>query len=916
MPSSSPRQPAWDVILTDGSTARVRPISADDIPEVKALHGRLSKDTVRLRYFGAHPHLSERELLGLVEKEGFDHLALVAERAGHLVAVAQYDRIIGSVVAEVAFVVDDAHQGLGIGTLLLEYLASEGRRYGLKRFAADILFENARMVSVFQAAGFTQHSQSEDGLIRVVMDISPTTEALHALYERDRKAAARSMQRLLRPRSVAVIGASRSPGTVGHELVRNLVAGGFQGPVYPVNPTASHIASLPCFQSIDQIPSEVDLAIVAVPAHAVPEVVHQCGRRGVGGLVIVSSHFAEDGADGAALEREVARLAHSYGMRVVGPNCFGVLNTDPAISMNATFAKDTPTAGNLGFASQSGGLGIAILAEAKKRGIGLSSFVSMGNKADVSGNDLLSWWSEDDATRVGLLYLESFGNPRRFARLARELSRSKPVIAVKSGRSAVGRRAASSHTAALASSDDAVTALFHQTGVIRVDTIEELFDVAQVVGGQPLANGLRVAVLSNVGGPAVLAVDACESNGLQVPEFSPELQRQIVDLCPRNGGASNPIDLGAEASAPMYEQVLQLLLGSEEIDAVVVNFTPPLVNRRTDEVAAAIVAAVDSSVAAADAGAQGPQLRKPVVASLLGADECGPAILRSARFPVPSYAYPETAVRALAHALRYAAWRARPSGTVPVLPDADVNEARRRLPHLEVGGAEAGLAPGWVTGAAAMDVLAAFGIPVVRTVEAHSAEEAGKWADEIGGPVALKVLGPVHKSEGGGVRLGLVGHDAVVAAYNAMSDNLGGEMTGAVLQPMVPAGGVETIVGGLQDPSFGPLVVFGLGGITVEVLGDHVTRLAPLTDADAREMVTGLRGSALLAGYRGQPAVDVDSLVQVLHRVSQLVEELPEVAELDCNPVIATPAGALVVDARLRIDPGAAHLVDDTRHLR
>ena len=656
---------------------------------------------------------------------------------------------------------------------------------------------------------------------------------------------------------------------------------------------------------------------MAVPAHAVPEVVDQCGRKRVGGLVIVSSHFAEDGADGAALESEVSRRAHSYGMRVVGPNCFGVLNTDPAVSMNATFAKDTPTSGRLGFASQSGGLGIAILAEAKKRGIGLSSFVSMGNKADVSGNDLLSWWSEDDATSVGLLYLESFGNPRRFARLARELSRSKPVIAVKSGRSAVGRRAASSHTAALASSDDAVTALFHQTGVIRVDTIEELFDVAQVVGAQPLAQGLRVAVLSNAGGPAVLAVDACESNGLKVPEFSAELQRHIVALCPRNGGASNPIDLGAEANAVMYGQVLGLLLGSDEVDAVVVNFTPPLVNRRTDEVAAAIVAAADRGAAAADGALDGtPQVGKPVVVSLLGADESGQAILRSARFPVPSYTYPETAVRALAHALRYAAWRARPSGTVPVLADVDVNEARRRLPHLELNGAEAGVAPGWVSGAAAMDVLAAFGIPVVRTVEAHSADEAGKWAEEIGGPVALKVLGPVHKSEGGGVQLGLVGHDTVVAAYNAMSDKFGEEMTGALLQPMVPAGGVETIVGGIQDPSFGPLVVFGLGGITVEVLGDHVTRLAPLTDADAREMVTGLRGSALLTGYRGRPAVDVDGLVQVLHRVSRLAEELPEVAELDCNPVIVTPDGALVVDARLRIDPGATHLVEDTRHLR
>ena len=922
MPSLPSTREPWgrDVVLSDGSTAAIRAVTASDGPKIADLHSRLSPESVRMRYFGAHPRLSEEEVARLVEDGGPDHLALLAERGGQVIGVAQYDRIPGSDVAEVAFVVDEARQGLGIGTLLLEYLASEGRLHGLKRFAADTLLENSQMVQVFRDAGFTQRSKLEAGVIRVVMDISPTPEALSALYERDRKAAARSMQRLLRPRSVAVIGASRSPGTVGHELVRNLVSGGFQGPVYPVNPTATHIGSLPCFPSISSIPGEVDLAVVAVPARSVPEVVQECGRKGVGGLVIVSSHFAEDGAAGAALEREAARLAHSFGMRMVGPNCFGVLNTDPEISMNATFAKDTPTAGSLGFASQSGGLGIAILAEARKRGIGLSSFVSMGNKADVSGNDLLSWWAEDEATHCGLLYLESFGNPRKFARLARQLGRSKPVIAVKSGRSAVGKRAASSHTAALASSDEAVAALFRQTGVIRVDTIEELFDVAQVVEAQPLGRGLRVAVLSNVGGPGVLAVDACESNGMQVPEFSADLQRQIAELCPRNGGVSNPIDLGAEANAPMYEQVLDLLLRSGEVDAVAVNFTPPLVTRRTDDVAQAIVKAVNRAAERQEAAPDDESaVARPVVVSLLGADESGKDILRSARYPIPSFIYPETAVRALAHALRYAQWRSRPVGEVPVLEGVDVNEARRRLPR-EGGSAEDGtggsIVPGWLSGGAAMDLLAAFGVPVLRTVEVFSAEEAGKWAQELGAPVALKVLGPVHKSEGGGVHLGLEGYEAVVEAYETMSRAFGDDMTGALLQPMA-LGGVETIVGAMQDPVFGPLVVFGLGGTAVEILGDHVGRLAPLTDVDAREMVTGLRGSRLLTGYRGKPAVDVDGLVEILHRVSRMVEDMPEVAELDCNPVIATPDGALVVDARIRIDPDAARRVlEDTRHLR
>jgi len=904
MTLQEPEEHAWgrDVVLADGSTAAIRPALASDAEALTRLHGRLSAESVRLRYLGAHPRLSEAEIGRLVE-HGPDHLALVAERAGELIAVAQYDRIPGSDVAEVAFVVDDAFQGLGVGTLLLEYLASEGRRYGFKRFAADTLMENDQMAKVFRDAGFTQRSRIEAGVVRVVMDISPTLEALSALYERDRKAAAMSMQRLLRPRSVAVIGASRKAGTVGHELVRNLVLGGFQGPVYPVNPTADNIASLPCFADISAIPGEVDLAVIAVPAGAVPAVVEACGKKGVGGLVVVSSHFAEDGA--GDLEREVARLAHSYGMRLVGPNCFGVLNTDPAISMNATFAKDTPTAGGLGFASQSGGLGIAILAEAKKRGIGLSSFVSLGNKADVSGNDLLAWWAEDDATRAGLLYLESFGNPRKFARLARELSRAKPIIAVKGGRTAVGRRAASSHTAALASSDESVAALFRQTGVIRVDTIEELFDVAQVVDCQPLGHGLRVAVLSNVGGPGVLAVDSCESNGLQVPEFSTDLQAKLAVLCPRNGGVTNPVDLGAEANAAMYEATLRVLLASGEVDAVAVNFTPPLVNRRTDEVAAAIVTAVN----------WGADLERPipVVASLLGAEESGQEVLRSARYPVPSFVYPETAVRALGHALRYAVWRNSPAGQVPVLDGVDVNEARRRLPRDESGA----IANGWVTGAAAMDVLAAFGVPVLSTVEAYSADQAAKWAQDIGKPVALKVLGPVHKSEGGGVRLGLNGPDEVASAYQEMKATFGDDMVGAMLQPMAEPGGVETIVGALQDPVFGPLVLFGLGGTAVEVLGDHVSRLAPLTDADAHDMVSGLKGARLLGDYRGRPAVDQAALVDVLHRVSRLVEDLPEIAELDCNPVIATAAGALVVDARVRVDTEAARpVLEDTRHLR
>jgi len=888
-----------DVVLADGSTAVIRPLEPSDADDVRRFHARLSPETVRLRYFGAHPRLSEREVDRLVHNEP-EHLGIVAERGGSMIAVAQYDRSPGSEEAEVAFVVDDAHQGLGIGTLLLEHLATAGRRNGIKRFVADTLFDNRRMLGVFYDAGFIARSTIEDGLVHLVMDIAPTPEALAALYERDRRAVVRSIGRLLRPRSVAVLGASRHPGTIGHELVWNLVIGGFEGPVYPVNPKASHVASLPCWPSVEEVPGEVDLAVVAVPAPIVSEVVAACGRKGVGALVVVSSGFAEAGGGGAEAEREIARTAHAYGMRLVGPNCFGLLNTDPRISLNATFARDTPTRGRLGFASQSGGLGIAILAEASRRAIGLSSFVSMGNKADVSSNDLLVWWDEDDETDVVLLYLESFGNPRKFGRLARHVGRRKPIVTVKSGRSMVGRRAASSHTAALAGSDEAVAALCRQAGVVRVDTIEELFDAAEVLDGQPLAAGRRVGVLTNAGGPGVLAADACVVNRLDVPELSTEVQARLRAITPAAGATANPVDMGAGASPAAYRESMEVLLECGEVDAVVVICTPPLVTD-VDAVAAAIAEAVDR------APGEGRPL---VVASLLGTDN-GRAALRAAGRPVPSFTYPETAVRALAHAVGYAEWRHRPEGKVPSLDRLDPNEARRRLPDTSA-------TAGWVTGADAMAVLDAYGIPTLRTVEVLSAAAAAAAAADLGGEVALKVLGErlVHKSERGGVRLGLVAEE-VAAAYDEMAATFGAEMSGAVLQPMAPTeDGVEVLVGAVQDPLFGPHVVFGLGGTAVEILNDHTSGLAPLTDVDAAAMLDGLRGARLLGPFRGRPAVDRAALTDVLHRVGRLVEDLPEIAELDCNPVLATATGAVVVDARLRVAPGVARSVEDSRDLR
>jgi acetyl coenzyme A synthetase (ADP forming)-like protein len=893
--------PGFDVLLADGTTAHVRAITPHDEPAVKALYSRLSHETIVLRYFGPHPQLSSKEIEELTHPDGVDVVVLIAEVHDMIVAVAQYYREPGRDDAEVAFLVDDSYQGHGIGTILLEHLAGEARRHGIRQFAADTLTENHKMLHVLGEAGFVRQYQRDAEVMRVVLDIESTPEARAAADARDRTAVIRSIGRLLEPRTIAVIGAGRQKGTIGHELLRNLLAGGFEGPVYPVNPSASSVASVPCWPGVGSIPGEVDLAVIAVPEPAVAQAIADCGAKGVSSLVVITAGFAERGAQGVVTQHALASLAHSHGMRLVGPNCFGVINTNPAVSMNATFAPETPLFGQAGFASQSGGLGIAILGEATARDLGLSSFVSMGNKADVSGNDLLQWWEQDDATQVILLYLESFGNPRKFSRIARQVGRSKPIVALKSGRTQAGTRAASSHTAALASSDQAVDALFHQTGVVRVETIEELFDVGEILAHQPVPHGRRVTIVGNAGGPGVLAADACISHGLEVPELSTELQAVLSDLLPPGASVRNPIDLAASATAEGYARALAALLGSDEIDSIIVIFTPPLVTR-ADDVAHAVVEALD----AADVEGR----NKSVVASFLGAGAVRP-ILHGASRPVPCFAYPENAARALAHAATYGEWRARPLGVIPDLENTKPNEARRLIAASCPSGS------GWLTGADAQGILAAYGIGVVPTTLVHDVGAAAAAVQRLGCPVALKAWGPeiVHKSELGGVRLAVDGPDAVRTAFTEMRAALGDAMEGAVIQPMI-GGGVETIVGFVQNAEFGPQVIFGLGGTAVELLGDVVTRLAPLTDLDARDMVLGLRATPLLLGYRGSEPVDIDALVDVVLRLGRLAEDLPEIAEVDCNPLIATSTGAVVVDARMRVSADAVARADDVRHLR
>lgn len=885
-PSGYPFELEADVLLADGRPAAIRPIVPADSGRIRTLHASLSDQAVYFRFFTFHRTLSEAELEHFAGVDYLDRLALVAFVDGELVGVARYDRPPGRDEAEVAFTVSDGQQGRGLGTILLEHLASAARARGIRRFVADTLYDNSRMLGVFRGAGFAERSTFEAGVVRVTLELDPSPVYLARVEERDRLAAVASIDRLMRPSSIAVIGASRREKTIGHELLVNLVSGGFSGRIYPVNPAGGVIAGLHAYASVAEIPDTVDLGVIVVPSAQVLSVVSQCGRSGVGGLVVISAGFAETGEAGRAAERELVEMARWFGMRVIGPNCMGIVNTAPEVSMNATFSPIPPVRGSLGFSSQSGGLGIAILSEATHRDLGVSSFVSVGNKVDVSGNDLLRYWEGDPATAVILMYLESFGNPRHFARISRRISRKKPIIAVKSGRSASGSRGASSHTAAMATPDAAVDALFRQAGVIRVDTLEELFDVADVLSHQPLPKGANVAIVGNAGGPGVLAADACEGYGLSVPELSIATQQQLRAVLSPEAAVTNPVDCVASATADDYRRALELVLADDAIDAVIVIFTPPLVTEAQD-VAAAVV-----SVAAVAS--------KPILANFLASSGALGA-LRSGDRRVPWFAYPESAARALGHVVPYASWREQPEEE-PVGLDG-IDRARARGVVSDVIGRRQDSSGVWLGAEHAAELLGAYGISVVQSIRATSFSQAAAAAEHIGGAVALKldVPGIVHKTDVGGVRLALLGPDEVGSAAAELLGHFG-EGAAVVVQPMVEPG-IETICGLVEDPAFGPLVMFGLGGTATEVLGDRVLSLIPLGRFEAARLISSLKSAPLLHGYRGAEAADVDALAELLCRVARLAEDLPEVVEMDLNPVVVWPRGqgCIAIDAKIRI---------------
>ena len=684
---------------------------------------------------------------------------------------------------------------------------------------------------------------------------------------------------------MAVIGASRKRSSIGGEIFHNLLSYGFNGPVYPINPTAKVIQCVPTYASVEDVPGPVDLAIVVVPATEVIKAVESCGRKGVKALVVISAGFSEIGAEGQGGQAELLRVCRAYGMRLIGPNCMGILNTDGEVRLDATFAPTVPPAGRVGFSSQSGALGLAIMEYAKSLGLGISTFVSVGNKADISGNDLLRYWEKDDATEVVLLYLESFGNPRKFSQIARRVGKKKPIVVVKSGRSKAGARATSSHTGALiAASDITVDALFRQSGVIRTDTLEELFDVATLLANQPLPAGAGVGIITNAGGPAILCADACEARGLEVPLLTDLSQQKLRGVLKREAAVTNPVDMIASATAEQYREAIRVVANDPNIDSVIVIFVPPLITRVED-----VARVVAEEVAALNR-------RKPVATVFMSPDKT-PTQLQRARVPV--YQFPETAAIAMSRAARYGEWRNRPEPARPQLTGIRREDAAAVIANALKRG------EGWLPPTEVAELLSCYGLRMVEQKFAATPDEAAGAARELGGPVALKVVAPnvLHKTEAGGVRLKLRDPEKVRATANEMFERLaatGQPPTGFIVQRMANPG-IEMILGVVHDPQFGPVVACGAGGTQVEVLRDVAVRLTPISPTEASEMIRGLKTYPLLDGFRGGRKFDVAALEDALLRVSALVDDIPQIAELDCNPFVVNEQGGQILDARVRV---------------
>lgn len=858
-----------DVILRDGSTLRLRAPVAGDADALVEFFAGLSERSRYLRFHGFG--LLGRNLVeAVLDPDWRERGALVGSLDGGIVALANWVRLRDPSAAEVAFTVGDEFQRRGIGTRLLEQLAARAAKAGIEAFVADVLQENTPMLGVFRDAGFTVTRTSEGGEAEIRLAIEATAAYREQTAARDHVAVRASLEPFFRPRSVAVLGASTRRGSIGGELFRNVLAGDFAGSAYPVNRNGNAVAGVHGYRSVAEIGEEIDLAVICVPGEQVLAAAEDALAAGVRALAVISAGFAETGSAGVERQERLLALVREHGARLLGPNCLGIASS--AARLNATFAPRSFPVGTIGFSSQSGALGLALLERAEATGLGVTAFVSVGNKADVSSNDLLEWWEDDDATELVVLYLESFGNPRAFSRIARRLARRKPILALKGGSTRAGSRAAGSHTAALAGSDVAVDALFREAGVIRARTLDELIDVASLLSAQPVPRGRRVALVTNAGGLGILAADACEASGLELPQPSDETRTALAEVMPAEGSSANPIDLLGGATAERFAEVLTPVLADPVFDATIVLFVPT-VGSDEAEVGAAI------SRAAANAA------DKPVLCVFVSAKGAPPSLRSIAE--VPTFAYPEAAARALGRAAERGEWLRRPAGTVPDL-DRDRDEAQAVVREAIAAGG------GWLDTEPTRRLLEAYGIPLVPERVVDTPDAAVRAAHELGFPVVVKTAVPgAHKTEQGGVVLDLGDDQQVRAAAQRLDGPL-------LVQPFV-RGGTELLAGAVQDPVFGPLVAFGPGGILAELIGEARFRLAPLTDLDARELARSGKAGRLVAGFRSAPQADEAALVDLLLRLSLLADDSPEVAELDLNPVLALPDGCLAVDARVRI---------------
>jgi acyl-CoA synthetase (NDP forming)/GNAT superfamily N-acetyltransferase len=863
-------------LLADGTVVRLRELHDADAPAVAAFYRALPVYDRFLRFFSAGALPTENDLIG---RRGPADVSLGAFRGETLVGVAQCAGTEDPSTAEVALAVAPTEQAHGMGTLLLEHVASRARRRGVRRFVADVLAENARIRQVLADVGLPVRRYAEDGQVHVEFDLDPDRDYLDALATREERADVASLAAVLAPRSIAVVGAGRGPESVGHAVLRNLVRSGFAGRLVAVNPHATQVCGVVCHGSVEDLTEPVDLAVLCVPAAVVPEVAEQCGRRGVHALLVITSGLSGDAALAGGLLDAVRR----HDMRMVGPNCLGVANTDPAVRLDAKFAQPV-SAGSVGLVTQSGGVAIAVQEELTRLGLGVSTAVSTGDKYDVSGNDLLLWWHGDPRTRLAVLHLESFGNPRKFSRFARRLAERIPVVTVRSGSSTAGQRAAASHTAATATPRVTRDALFTQAGVLAVDRLDELSELVATLSWQPLPAGRRTAVVANAGGAGVLAADACEARGLTVPPLSMRTQRALRGLLPAGAATANPVDTTAVVSPEVFASAVSAVRADPEVDAVL---AVTVATALTDPF---------PGIAAAAAGPGGP-----VLAVRLGqAEHVAGVATAITGGTVPVFADAAAAAGALTQTATRAEWLARPRGTTTRITGID---------RVRAGGVVAGFLAarpegGWLEPAQVQDVLQAFGLPVLASAVVDGPDAAVAAFTTAACPVALKAVadGVLHKAAAGGVRLGLDSADAVRRAAADLAALFGSRLRGYLVQPMALAG-AELLVGVTSEPVFGPLVAVGLGGTVTDLVADRAHRLVPLSDADAEEMLAAFRAGARLFDPHRTPPLDRGAVVDTVVRIGRLADELPEVAELDLNPVVVGAHGCAVVDARIRVAP-------------